>query len=96
MRTPHGIANEVGKILHVAMFIEKQIKNNAPAFSFSSKQSKKILNGLNGVFANTIRKEFKHMNKKWKFYDEKEEIKLNDFDLLNQFTMRSNLATKQF
>ena len=81
MRTPHGIANEVGKILHVAMFIEEQIKNNAPAFSFSLKQSKEILNGLNEVFAKTIRKEFKQMNKKWKFYDDNEEIKLNDFDI---------------
>jgi type I restriction enzyme M protein len=81
MRTPHGIANEVGKILHVAMFIEEQLKNNVPAFSFSLKQSKEILNGLNKVFAETIRKEFRQMNKKWKFYDDNEEVKLNDFDI---------------
>lgn len=81
MRTPHAIANEVGKILHVAMFIEEQIKNNSPAFSFTPKQSKEILNGLNEVFSKTIRREFKQMNKKWKFYEDNEEIRLNDFDI---------------
>lgn len=78
-RTPHGIANEVGKILHTASFIEKNRNSNRPAFEFTAKQIKDNLNGKASKVANEIRLQFSKMNEKWGFYDD--EINLNDFDL---------------
>lgn len=78
-RTPHGIAAEVGKILHTASFIEQSGKLQKPAFDFTSKQIKDNLNGNAEEVANEVRTQFEKMNAEWKFYDD--EIKLNDFDL---------------
>ena len=78
-RTPHGIANEVGKVLHTASFIEKNNSSKKPAFEFTSKQIKDNLNGKASKVAQEIRLQFSKMNAKWNFYDD--EIILNDFDL---------------
>lgn len=80
-RTPHGIANEVGKILHTAMFLEEQKVATQPAFSFNAKELKEKLNGFSEIFAQSMRKHFVQMNEKWNFYEKDDEIKLNDFDL---------------
>ena len=63
-RTPHGIANEVGKILHTAMFIEEQKMATQPAFSFTAKQLKENLNGFSEIFAQSLRKQFVQMNQR--------------------------------
>lgn len=80
-RTPHGIANEVGKVLHTAMFIEEQNRSNLPAFSFTAKQLKENLNGFSEAFAQSFRKQFVQMNEQWNFYTQEDGINLNDFDL---------------
>lgn len=90
-RTPHGIANEVGKVLHTAMFIEEQSKSGQPAFNFTPKQLKDVLNGSSEALADTVRKQFKQMNDVWKFYDEDEEINLKDFDLSYTCTQLSGV-----
>ena len=79
-RTPHGIANEVGKVLHTAMFIEEQNRSIQPAFSFTAKQLKENLNGFSETFAQSFKKQFVLMNEQWKFYTD-DDIILNDFDL---------------
>lgn len=81
-RTPHGIANEVGKVLHTAMFIEEQSRSTQPAFSFTPKQLKENLNGFSETFAVVLRKQFVQMNEQWNFYVQEEGINLNDFDLV--------------
>lgn len=80
-RTPHGIANEVGKILHTAMFLEDINQGVQSAFSFTAKQLKENLNGYSEFFAENFRKQFNQMNLQWSFYSDEEGIKLNDFDL---------------
>ncbi len=79
-RTPHGIANEVGKVLHTASFMEKNKSSKKPAFEFTPKQIKDNLNGKVSNVAKEIRRQFSKMNAKWNFYDD--EINLNDFDLV--------------
>lgn len=80
-RTPHGIANEVGKVLHTAMFIEEQNRSTQPAFSFTAKQLKENLNGFSEIFAQSLRKQFVLMNEQWNFYAQEDSFNLSDFDL---------------
>lgn len=80
-RTPHGIANEVGKVLHTAMFIEEQNRSTQPAFSFTAKQLKENLNGFSEIFAQSLRKQFVLMNEQWNFYTQEDSFNLSDFDL---------------
>ncbi len=78
-RTPHGIATEVGKILHTASFMEQNRSVHRPAFEFTPKQIKAHLNGQANQLAQEVRIQFQKMNDKWGFYDAS--ITLNDFDL---------------
>ena len=80
VRTPHGIATEVGKILHTASYIEKEDKTNQPAFLFTNKQIKDNLNEQASILAKKVRSDYKMMNNHWNFYEDKN-INLNDFDL---------------
>lgn len=80
VRTPHGIANEVGKVLHTASFIEKRNNNSQPAFLFTSRQIKDNLNGHAGILAKKVQQDYQIMNVNWQFYEDTH-INLNDFDL---------------
>ena len=69
-RTPHGISDEVGKILHTAMFIE-EIDKKIPAFSFSFSELNALSN-CNSIFTsklvNDLRNKFTAMNEIWSLY----------------------------
>lgn len=81
VRTPNGIGNEVGKILHTGIFIE-EVQKQIPAFSFA--RSLELLQGHRDTIveiANQIRSKYRQMNESWKLYETSSEIILNDFDL---------------
>ncbi len=69
VRTPTTIGKEVGKMLHIGMYIE-EVEGKKPAFSLTSKE----LNMLNEnkefsiEFATYIKKIYIDMNKKWELY----------------------------
>ena len=80
--TPQGISFEVGKILHVGLFLE-ELDKTKPAFSFSVTDIKSLLLRKEDYsnFSETLKRNFLLMNEKWNFYESNEYIKLNDFDL---------------
>lgn len=83
VRTPKGIAFEVGKILHTAMYIESG-KSDSPAFAFSRQEQRRLENGdpeLVKFVAQECRKNFLSMNKAWRLYPAREQIVLSEFDL---------------
>jgi len=82
VKTPHGIWKEVGKILHVGMFIEENDKK-LPAFSFSEQNPNIILNDdhLVANIADQVRRSFDKMNKSWQFYDGTDKVGLKDYDI---------------
>ena len=90
VRTPKGIATEVGKILHTAMFMEQQQGQHSfegfepsPAFQFNVTQLNGLTNGFNSTsesIANHIRQYFQEMNNSWKLYDS-DIINLNNSDI---------------
>jgi len=70
VRTPTTIGREVGKILHIGMYIE-EVEKVKPAFSFN-KQELKMLNGEENSFSldlyNKILDKYKLMNENWGIY----------------------------
>ncbi len=82
-RTPAGICAEVGKILHVALFLEEN-KNRVPAFDYNQLEARSLLAG-DGLFTSSIpddvREWFHEMNDAWKLYGEGTSINVDDFDV---------------
>lgn len=79
-KTPHGISNEVGKILHTGMYLEEYTLNK-PAFRFNKTEEKYTLEKNNKAFSKYIHLQFKEMNDKWAIYEQDDTIKLKDFDI---------------
>ena len=82
-KTPSAIGDEVGKILHTALYLEEH-KKIIPAFNFNRVDSSALLNGdvsLRREYADSVRHTFTEMNKKWEIYDKNEKIILDDYDL---------------
>ena len=90
-RTGAGIAFEVGKILHTALFMEEQQPGlladkqfQPPAFRFDSATLKLIGKGdaiTCNMVANVVQTQFCRMNAAWQFYKEAEQIRLKETDL---------------
>lgn len=83
VRTPAGIATEVGKILHVAMFLERE-RSRAVAFEVPKQLQREILSGGSPFvteIAGEVRRTMKAMNKAWKLYSDDEELRLSDADI---------------
>jgi len=87
VRTPAGIANEVGKILHTAIFIEETTDNTnvtSPAFLFQAYQLKRLFQADKSyceIVANEVRDKFSKMNGVWHLYPKGEQILLSDSDI---------------
>lgn len=84
VRTPSGIALEVGKVLYAVMFIEQGKDDGTPAFQFESAYLRKIfeLNNLLSLeTSQTLRDSFSRMNQEWKLYPPNEKILLEDSDI---------------
>ncbi len=91
VRTPAGIATEVGKILHTAMYLEENrgasssnIESDYAAFNYYPHQTKKLFQGdetLCTDVAKQVRKGFSAMNKSWRIYQSNEQINLADSDI---------------
>jgi type I restriction-modification system DNA methylase subunit len=86
VRTPAGIANEVGKLLHTAIYIEELEINShdSPAFLFQPYQLKKLFQAdkpLCEEVAKGIRDKFSKMNRAWRLYPKGEQILLSDSDI---------------
>ncbi len=84
-KTPKAIAFEVMKILHTAVFMEKESQKNEPAFHFLKTEQRKITSGnpdLVRMYADMIRKQFERMKKAFGIFAAKERIALADFDLV--------------
>ncbi len=79
-KTPHGISKEVGKILHVGMYLEENL-HQTPAFSFNKEQEKLMLGEGKAKFAKWLKQNYTVMNKSWAIYEPSESINLKDFDL---------------
>src|SRR5208283_5239500 len=84
VRTPAGIAAEVGKVLHCGMFLE-EIDHKRPAFRFTKTELRSVLaqdGPLCAHFAAEARRNFKRMNECWGLYPvRKTVILLSDNDL---------------
>ncbi len=91
VRTPSGIAREVGKLLHVAMFIEQEsprLWNEAfgrsPAFNFSNAEVRRLASCDGNIYsqvAHNVRQQFERMNGEWNLYELDEEMVLSDADI---------------
>lgn len=79
-KTPHGISNEVGKILHTGMYLEEYTLKN-PAFVFNKSDEKIILEKNYKSFARLIKSHFTDMNVQWRIYEKGDTINLKDFDI---------------
>lgn len=79
-KTPQGIAQEVGKILHTGMYLEEHTLNK-PAFLFTKAEEKQMLDGNNVHIVSYVRDHFDLMNSKWNIYSSGEKINLKDFDI---------------
>ncbi len=81
IRIPATTCKEVGKILHVGLYIE-EVESKIPAFCFEA-EDLRHLNGNNNPFSKhlalTIRQQYHDMNRKWKIYDD--EILFGDKDI---------------
>lgn len=81
VRTPTSIGKEVGKILHIGMYVE-EVEQKKPAFSYSSIELK-LLNGENTSFSkevgHVLRDKYVLMNKKWNIYSD--ELLFSDQDI---------------
>ena len=84
VRTPAGIAAEVGKVLHCGMYLE-EIEHKRPAFRFTKTELRSVLaqdGPLCALFAAEARRNFKRMNECWGLYPgRKTVILLSDNDL---------------
>lgn len=92
IRTPSGIATEVGKILHAAMFIEEnrpsllmeQEYNRVSAFTFNRSQLDRLMrcdSSLCAQVAKKVRSAFSDMNRTWHLYEPEAKIQLSDSDV---------------
>jgi type I restriction-modification system DNA methylase subunit len=91
VRTPQGIADEVGKILHVGIYIES--KNTGlfiedtlrqPAFNYSFSQIKKLTQGDESLcheIAQHLRQKFTMMNQEWELYPATSNLLIRDADI---------------
>lgn len=79
-KTPQGISQEVGKILHTGMYLEEHTLYK-PAFVYSKSEEKSILDGGNSGLAAFVHEHFAVMNEKWEIYSKDEKINLKDFDI---------------
>lgn len=82
-RTPSGISNEVGKILHTGLFRESVLKTS-PAFVFDESLWRVFNAGFSKeglAYSSVIKRDFIQMNKVWQLYEKEAKIELNDFDL---------------
>ncbi|HIB84647.1 MAG TPA: SAM-dependent DNA methyltransferase, partial [Chromatiaceae bacterium] len=73
IRIPAKTCKEVGKILHVGMYIEETV-GKIPSFSFTDSEIKDLNGNLNKFTketASAIKKQFKEMNNNWNIYDDK-------------------------
>lgn len=83
VRTPARIANEVGKLLHTALYIE-EIESSVPAFLFQPYKLKRLFQAdkpLCEEVAKGVRDKFSKMNKAWRLYPRGEQILLSDSDI---------------
>lgn len=83
VKTPSAIAHEVGKLLHVALYLE-EVKDVRPAFVFSQSQLRDVSSNrtdLPGKVASIVRECFGEMNDKWGLYPEEDIIALTDSDI---------------
>lgn len=90
VRTPAGIGREVGKILHVAMYLEETRPRlipelgSDPAFQFSSQEVRKLSSfemSFCSQVAQKIQTDFREMNQVWNFYEPETVIDLDDNDI---------------
>ena len=80
-KTPRGIAQEVGKILHTGMYLEENTLYK-PAFRYSKSEEKNAFQkGDEGISA-LVRNYFAQMNKDWALYPDNAKINLKDFDIV--------------
>jgi type I restriction enzyme M protein len=81
IRIPAVTCKEVGKILHIGMFLEEHL-GQIPGFSYSDKELKQ-LQGKETEFsikvATFVRNTYEKMNDKWTLYDDK--IIFNDINI---------------
>jgi type I restriction enzyme M protein len=88
VRTPSGIAIEVGKILHTGIFIENFATNlfseKLPSFSFDRLTLRKLSKSTDPFvesFANSVRSKYTAMTNAWGIYDTSSQINLSNFDI---------------
>ncbi len=78
IRVPAVTCKEVGKILHVGMYLE-EVENTRPGFSEIHTAQENDSQKPNNA-ASTIREKFSEMNSHWDIYDD--EIRFSDTDIL--------------
>ncbi len=82
-KTPHGICKEVGKILHIGIFLE-EIHKKIPGFNFSEKLLPKFdesATDQSQLIGREMKRVFETMNKNWRLYEKDESINLSNFDI---------------
>lgn len=100
VRTPNGIGNEVGKVLHAGIWLE-QVQSRIPAFNFTKTELSGLLQGHRSFMTRVskeMRGNFNDMNRDWKLYEPGAKIGINDFDLCFTCTQLSGVLlsdTKQ-
>lgn len=83
VRTPNGIGNEVGKVLHAGIWLE-QVQSQIPAFNFTKTELSGLLQGHRSIMTKVskeMRDNFNNMNRDWRLYEPGAKIIINDFDL---------------
>ncbi len=83
VRTPNGIGSEVGKLLHIGLYIEIVLKQ-IPAFNFRAIDLNQLSRGdtqFISDFASRIRELYSEMNLSWKLYDSSSTMVFSDFDI---------------
>lgn len=86
VRTPTSIGKEVGKILHIGMYIE-EVEQKKPAFSYSTSELKLLLTGENTSFSNDVgfalQDKYNQMNKKWNIYEDELLLSIKDISYIS-------------
>ncbi|MBN1461113.1 MAG: N-6 DNA methylase [Armatimonadetes bacterium] len=93
-KTPAGICDEVGKILHTAMFLEEEREQNRPAFEFDQVESRHLLDKHEEYrerLAAQCERDFERMNSRWKLYQTGTSLNLQPFDLAYVCTQLSGV-----
>lgn len=84
-KTPLAISREVQKLLHVGIYLERQVNPLSPAFSFSPGEKRQLLSGdkaASRAFSKYIDSVFRKMAASTKIYSESDGCQLSDFDLV--------------